>query len=42
MVRSRKFIFCKEMLKFFEDNNVKIDYTYSNLKAVSLKDLIDH
>ena len=26
--------FSKEMQKFFEDNNVKIYYTYSNLKAV--------
>ena len=26
--------FSKEMLKFFEDNNVKIYYTNSNLKAV--------
>ena len=26
--------FSKEMLKFFEDNNVKIYYTHSNLKAV--------
>ena len=26
--------FSKEMLKFFEDNNVKIYYTYSNLKVV--------
>ena len=33
--------FSKEMLKFFEDNNVKIYYTYSNLKAVFI-DLIDH
>ena len=29
--------FSKEMLKFFEDNNVKIDYTYSNLKAVLIE-----
>ena len=26
--------FSKEMLKFFEDNDIKIYYTYSNLKAV--------
>ena len=26
--------FSKEMLKFFEDHNIKIYYTYSNLKAV--------
>ena len=40
--RKPKFIWCdqesaffsKEMLKFFEDNNVKIYYTNSNLKAV--------
>ena len=25
------------MLKFFEDNNVKIYYTYSNLKAVLIE-----
>ena len=25
------------MLKFFEDNNVKIHYTYSNLKAVFIE-----
>ena len=30
------------MLKFFEDHNVKICYTFSNLKAVLLKDLVDH
>ena len=29
--------FSKEMLKFFEDNNVKIYYTNSNLKAVIIK-----
>ena len=30
--------FCsKEMLRFFEDNNVKIYYTYSNLKAVFIE-----
>ena len=29
--------FSKEMLKFFEDNNVKIFYTYSNLKAVFIE-----
>ena len=29
--------FSKEMLKFFEDNNVKIYYTYSNLKAVIIE-----
>ena len=29
--------FSKEMLKFFEDNNVKIYYTYSNLKAVFIE-----
>ena len=29
--------FSKEMLKFFEDNNVKIYYTYSNLKAVVIE-----
>ena len=29
--------FSKEMLKFFEDNNVKIYYTNSNLKAVVIK-----
>ena len=27
----------KEMLKFFEDNNVKIYHTYSNLKAVVIE-----
>ena len=29
--------FSKEMLKFFEDDNVKIYYTYSNLKAVVIE-----
>ena len=29
--------FSKEMLKFFEDNNVKIYYTHSNLKAVIIE-----
>ena len=29
--------FSKEMLKFFEDNNVKIYYTYPNLKAVFIE-----
>ena len=29
--------FSKEMLKFFEDNNVKIYYTNSNLKAVIIE-----
>ena len=29
--------FSKEMQKFFEDNNVKIHYTYSNLKAVFIE-----
>ena len=29
--------FSQEMLKFFEDNNVKIYYTYSNLKAVFIE-----
>ena len=29
--------FSKKMLKFFEDNNVKIYYTYSNLKAVFIE-----
>ena len=29
--------FSKEMLKFFEDNNVKIYHTYSNLKAVLIE-----
>ena len=29
--------FSKEMLKFFEDNNVKIYHTYSNLKAVVIE-----
>ena len=29
--------FSKEMLKFFEDNNVKIYYTYLNLKAVFIE-----
>ena len=29
--------FRKEMLKFFEDHNVKIYYTYSNLKAVVIE-----
>ena len=37
MVRSRKFIFSKEMLRFFEDHNVKIYHTYSNLKAVFME-----
>ena len=31
--------FSKEMLKFFEDNNVKIYYTYSKLKAVVIERL---
>ena len=31
--------FSKEMLKFFEDNNVKIYYTNSNLKAVVMERL---
>ena len=31
--------FSKEMLKFFEDDNVKIYYTYSNLKAVFIERL---
>ena len=43
--RKRKYIwsdeensfFSKEMLKFFEDNNVKIYHTYSNLKAVVIE-----
>ena len=30
-------LYSKEMLKFFEDNNVKIYYTYSNLKAVVIE-----
>ena len=29
--------FSKEMLKFFEDHNIKIDYTHSNLKAVVIE-----
>ena len=29
--------YSKEMLKFFEDNNVKIYYTHSNLKAVVIE-----
>ena len=29
--------FSKEMLKFFEDHNVKTYYTFSNLKAVFIK-----
>ena len=29
--------FRKEMFKFFEDNNEKIYYTYSNLKAVFIE-----
>ena len=29
--------FSKEMLKFFEDNSVKIYYTFSNLKAVFIE-----
>ena len=29
--------FSKEMLKFFKDNNVKIYYTYSNLKSVIIE-----
>ena len=29
--------FSKEMLKFFEDNNIKIYHTYSNLKAVVIE-----
>ena len=29
--------FSKEMLKFFEDHNVKIYYTFSNLKAVFIE-----
>ena len=29
--------FSKEMLKFFEDHNIKIYYTYSNLKAVGIE-----
>ena len=43
--RKPKYIWCdqesaffsKEMLKFFEANNVKIYYTYSNLKAVVIE-----
>ena len=43
--RKRKYIwtdqesafFSKEMLKFFENNNVKIYHTYSNLKAVIIE-----
>ena len=31
--------FSKEMLKFFEDHNIKIYYTHSNLKAVSIERL---
>ena len=31
--------FSKDMLKFFEDNNVKIYYTHSNLKAVIIERL---
>ena len=31
--------FSKEMLKFFEDHNVKIYYTFSNLKAVFIERL---
>ena len=30
-------LFSKEMLKFFEDHNVKIYYTFSNLKAVFIE-----
>ena len=33
--------FSKEMLKLFEDHNVKIYYTHSNLKAVVIERLID-
>ena len=29
--------FSKEMLKFFEDHNIEIYYTYSNLKAVIIE-----
>ena len=29
--------FSKEMLKFFEDNNIKVYHTYSNLKAVIIE-----
>ena len=29
--------FSKEMLRFFEDNNIKINYSYSNLKAVVIE-----
>ena len=29
--------FSKEMSKFFEDNSIKIDYTYSNLKAIFIE-----
>ena len=29
--------YSKEMLKFFEDNNVKIYHTFSNLKAVIIE-----
>ena len=29
--------YSKEMLKFFEDNNIQIYYTYSNLKAVVIE-----
>ena len=43
--RKPKFIWCdqesaffsKEMLKFFEDHNIKIYHTYSNLKAVFIE-----
>ena len=31
--------FSKEMLKFFEDHNIKIYYTFSNLKAVFIERL---
>ena len=36
MIKNQLF-FPKEMLKFFEDNNIKIYHTYSNLKAVIIE-----
>ena len=37
VIKNHLSFFSKEMLKFFEDNNVKIYHTYSNLKAVVIE-----
>ena len=36
-VIKNQLFFSKEMLRFFKDNNVKIYYTYSNLKAIFIE-----